>query len=94
MTDADLVELREAVARQHRLPDGAAGFIQGRTIEELDASANDLARLIEERAEDEPAADATEDLFSPAARSPARPRSRRSSPGRRAPRGMSVVASR
>jgi hypothetical protein len=58
-------KLRETIAAHHRLDRRAAGLLVGSTIEELEASAVKLAKLIEEREDEEPPAvsTATSDLF-------------------------------
>jgi hypothetical protein len=50
MNESD-AELRQAVARAHGLDDEAAPLLIGETVDELDASAAKLARLIAERHE-------------------------------------------
>jgi hypothetical protein len=48
------VEIREVVADRHQLPDGSARFLIGDTVDELEASASELAELVGERRESEP----------------------------------------
>jgi hypothetical protein len=53
----ELDELRHAFAHAHGLPDGAAGFLSGETIAEVETSAAAFARLLSthaERSEPEP----------------------------------------
>jgi hypothetical protein len=47
--NADDAELREAVAAERGLPDTAAPLLLGSTLAELEASADQLARLVGER---------------------------------------------
>jgi hypothetical protein len=56
MSEAD--ELRSLVAREHGLDDEAAGFLNGSTLAELEASAAALVKLLGQRHEEEPAAEA------------------------------------
>jgi hypothetical protein len=51
-------EARAAVAAHHGLDHAAAKFLVGETIEELETSAASLARLLQQRLPQEPAADA------------------------------------
>lgn len=44
-------ELHELVATERGLPDGSATFIEGETLEEIEASASAFAKLLEERRE-------------------------------------------
>jgi hypothetical protein len=60
---SDDTELRQAVARAHGLDPEAAPLLIGETVDELDASAAKLARLIAERHEQETAAAATPGPF-------------------------------
>jgi hypothetical protein len=46
VTDDDLDQARRAVAEVHGLDETAAGFLTGRTIEELETAANELAELV------------------------------------------------
>jgi hypothetical protein len=57
-------ELRAAVAAEHGLDADAAPFLQGSTVEEVEASAAALAKLLGKRDEPDPLAD----LFAFAAR--------------------------
>jgi hypothetical protein len=62
-------ELRRAVAADHGLDERAARLLVGATVEELEASAAALARLIRERREEpEPAPASPADVFGAARR--------------------------
>jgi hypothetical protein len=60
-------ELRQVVADQYGLPDGSAAFLRGTTVEELEQSASEFARLVGDRREPEPTYQLG-DLFSAGAR--------------------------
>jgi len=46
---SELDALREAVAAEHGLDDRAVSFLTGSTVEEIEASASALTRLLGER---------------------------------------------
>jgi hypothetical protein len=47
-------ELRRAVADAHGLPEGSEAFLRGETVEQVEESAVEFMRLLEERREQEP----------------------------------------